>query len=210
MITPIRVGIVDDHPGVRIGIRNLLASAKEVIVVGEGENGADALQLVEQKKPDVLLLDVELPVLRGDIVMKQLRETHLEVKVLAVSSYHDPVYVQGMLDNGAAGYITKDEAPRYLIDALHSIMEDHIKWISPMVVKELSKIELDEVSLSGGDLDILKYIVLGKTDDEIMHELSLGESEFLRSIGSLLQKFGITTRAELSSAAECVLSTTAV
>ncbi len=210
MITPIRVGIVDDHPGVRNGIRNLLASAKEVIVVGEGENGPDAIQLVEQKKPDVLLLDVELPVLRGDVVMKQLREAKTAVKVLAVSSYHDPVYVQGMLDNGAAGYITKEEAPRYLIIALHSIMEDHIKWISPGVVKELSRIELDDVSLTGRDLDILRDIVLGKTDAEIMHKLSLGETEFFGSIGSLQQKFGITTRAELCNAAECILSTTAM
>ncbi len=207
-MAPIKVGIVDDHPGVRLGLRNLLAIAKDIIVVGEGGTGADAIQLVEQKKPDVLLLDVELPVLRGDIVMKYLRETKTSVKVLAVSSYHDPVYVQGMLDNGAAGYMTKEEAPRYLVDALHSIIADHVKWISPIVMKQLSKIELDDVSLTGGELDILRDIVLGKTDAEIVQELNLGETEFSNSIISLERKFGIESRNELCTAAECILSTT--
>ncbi len=208
MTPPIKVGIVDDHPGVRVGLKNLLASATDIIVVGEGENGEEAIQLVEQKKPDVLLLDVELPLLRGDLVMKHLRETNMEVIVLAVSSYNDPVYVQGMLDNGAAGYITKEEVPRYLVDALHSIIEDHVKWISP-IVKQLSKIELDDVSLTGGDLDILRLIVLGRADAEIMRELKLGETDFGRSIDTLQQKFGIDSRDALYAAAECILSTTA-
>ncbi len=209
MTLPIRVGIVDDHPGVRIGIRNLLESAKDIVVVGEGENGSDAIHLVEQENPDVLLLDVELPVLRGDIVMRRLHETRLKVKVLAVSSYNDPVYVQGMLENGAAGYITKEEAPRYLVDAVRSIMEDQVMWISPVAVSELSKIQLKNVNLTGRELDILRHIVLRKTDDEIRQEIGMGETEYKQTIDTLLNKFGVTSRAELSTAAECILSTSA-
>lgn len=209
MTLPIRVGIVDDHPGIRVGIRNLLARAKDIVVIGEGENGVDAIHLVEQQQPDVLLLDVELPVLRGDMVMQRLHESNSKVKVLAVSSYHDPLYVQGMLDNGAAGYITKDEAPRYLVDALHSIMEDKVKWISPVVIKELSKIMLDHISFTGQELDILRDMVLGKTDREIIRELKIAVTDFKHSINSLLQKFEVTSRADLCRSAESILSTTA-
>ncbi len=209
MTTPIKVGIVDDHPGVRTGIRNLLASSKDIVVVGEGENGADAIQLVEQKKPDILLLDVELPVFRGDIVMQRLKDSGQNVKVLAISSYNDPIYVQGMLENGASGYITKEEAPRYLIDAIRSIIVDHILWISPFVVKELSSVKLDTIDLTGRELDILRHIVLGNSDDEIRQELKLGESEIKRYLRFLMKKFGVATRVELRNAAECIISTSA-
>ncbi len=210
MTLPIRVGIVDDHPGVRIGIRNLLSAAKDIVVVGEGENGADALHLVEQEKPDVLLLDVELPVLRGDIVMQQLREAKSAVKVLAVSSYNEAVYVQGMLENGAAGYITKEEAPRLLVDAVRSIINDRIKWISPIVARKTLKVTLDDINFSGVELDILRSIVMGKESDEIIKELKINATELKKSIDQLMEKIKVSSSTELRSAAECILSTSTI
>ncbi len=132
---PIRVVIVDDHAGVRAGIRNLLLSAQDMIVVGEGANGAEAIQLAETEKPDVMLLDVELPILRGDEVVRRIRSSQPEVKVLAVSSHDDRLFIQGMLENGAAGYITKDEAPNLLIEAIYSVLTSEKRWISPHVAK---------------------------------------------------------------------------
>lgn len=207
MTLPIRVGIIDDHPGVRMGIRNLLASAKDILVVGEGENGADAIELANQKQPDILLLDVELPILRGDAVMQYLHDKNIDVKVLAVSSYNDPIYVQGMLENGAAGYITKDEAPVMLLDAVHSIVEDQLKWISPIAVKRLSKIRLDDINLAGSEFIILRLIVLGKSDEEISRSLRINKAELSKRIGILLDKFSMSTRAELKDRATCILST---
>ena len=164
MTLPIRVGIVDDHPGVRVGIRNMLTDAEDIAVVGEGDNGVEAIQIAEQVKPDILLLDVELPILRGDVVVKRLRETNPEVKVLAVSTYDDPMYIQGMLENGAVGYITKEEVPELLITALHSIMHDQVKWISPKTASKISKITLEHNDFTGSELDILRLLILGKQD----------------------------------------------
>src|SRR5215212_6156770 len=113
----IKVLIVDDHSGVRNGIKNLLQTAKDMVVVGEGVNGADAIELVTTREPDILLLDIELPDQRGDLVMRHIHKTQPDMKVLAVSSYSDRDYILGMLENGAAGYITKDEAPMMLVDA---------------------------------------------------------------------------------------------
>ena len=85
----IRVVIVDDYPGVRAGIKNLLQTAKDIIVVGEGANGEQAIELALTKNPDIMLLDVELPDLRGDIVTRRIHEKQPDMKILAVSSYSD-------------------------------------------------------------------------------------------------------------------------
>ena len=89
----IRVLIVDDHSGVRAGLRNLLLAAKDITVVGEGGSGAEAIELVATKNPDVLLLDIELPDQRGDIVMRHIHDMQPDMKVIAVSSYTDRDYI---------------------------------------------------------------------------------------------------------------------
>ena len=131
----IRVVIVDDHARVREGIKRILVAARDIVVIGEGANGADALQLAQERRPDVMLLDMELPVLRGDQVAQIVRDTHLRVKILAVSSYDDRSYVQSMLENGALGYITKDEASELLVEAVRQVHAGKGAWMSPRVQK---------------------------------------------------------------------------
>lgn len=135
MEEPIRVVIVDDHPKTREGIKKLLTAARDIVVVGEGANGAEAVELAQTHIPDVILLDVEMPVLRGDEVVRKIRDTLPEVKVLAVSSYDDRLIIQGMMENGAFGYITKDEAPELLLVAVRSIFKGSEKWVSPRALK---------------------------------------------------------------------------
>lgn len=130
-ISEIRVVIVEDHPRVRAGIIKLLNNARDIVIVGEGENGLQAIQLAGSVKPDLLLLDVELPYLRGDEVLRRIRNAQQGVKVLAVSSYNDRFFVDNMMENGAMGYITKDEAPEMLIDAVRAIVTENRQWISP-------------------------------------------------------------------------------
>jgi DNA-binding NarL/FixJ family response regulator len=135
----IRVVIVEDHPGVRAGIRKLLTNAEDIVVVGEAANGLEALQLAQTHIPDVMLLDVELPLLRGDQVVRNIRDNQPAIKVLAVSSYNDRSYIQGMMDNGASGYITKEEAPELLLEAVYKIFEGRGKWVSPRAQKYTSQ-----------------------------------------------------------------------
>jgi DNA-binding NarL/FixJ family response regulator len=132
---PIRVVIIEDHPGVRAGIKRLLVAANDIVVIGEGENGKEALELAHTVTPDILLLDVELPELRGDEVARIIRDTETDVKILAVSSYNDRMHVRGMMENGASGYITKDEAPELLVEAVRSVYEGQSTWMSPRALK---------------------------------------------------------------------------
>ena len=135
---PIRVVIVDDHPGVRAGIKSFFDNEEDIVVVGEGATGVEALELTKTQQPDVLLLDVEMPVLRGDEVVKRLRLQQYEGQVLAVSSHDELLYIKGMLENGAAGYITKDEVPQWLLIAIRYLAAGRPRtWLSPRVKRRL-------------------------------------------------------------------------
>lgn len=117
----IRVLIADDHRTVRLGIQRLIAGAPDILVVGEAADGAQALEMAELLMPDVLLLDVEMPVMNGLQVAHTLHQMQLPVRILALSAYDDQQYIQGMLANGAQGYLTKDEVPFKLLVAIRSV-----------------------------------------------------------------------------------------
>jgi DNA-binding NarL/FixJ family response regulator len=203
----IRVGIVDDHPGVRAAIRGLFVNADDIVIVGEGVNGAEALQLADQEKPDVLLLDVEMPILSGDEVCLMVRESQPEIKVLALSSYNDPLYIMGMLENGAAGYLLKEEAPKMLVNAVRSIVQDEVKWISPEVAHQVSDVILDNKSFTGQELEVLRYIMLGSDDKEIARTMKIDEMQLHQCIEHIMEKFEVLTRKDLKTAAHSVIST---
>jgi len=156
----IRVLIVDDHSGVRNGIKNLLRTAKDMVIVGEGVNGADAIELVATRDPDILLLDIELPDQRGDIVMRHIHDIQPDMKVLAVSSYSDRDYILGMLENGASGYITKDEAPMMLLDAIRSIINKGMSWFSPRALRQSGMPSIEEQTLTKREVDTFIFSLL--------------------------------------------------
>lgn len=207
MITPIKIGIVDDHPGVRIAIRGLLANASDIEVIGEGANGTEAIRLADVKRLDLLLLDVEMPKLTGYEVVRRIREKGTDVKVLALSTYDDPMYILGMMENGADGYITKDEAPGLLLSAIRSIMNDKVKWISPKVAKKVSQVQLEDKTFTGRELEILRYIALGNSNDEIMRNLDISDRLLQRHIQLLMDKFNVSTLESLKESAQGVIST---
>jgi DNA-binding NarL/FixJ family response regulator len=198
---PIEVVIVDDHPGVRAGIKNLLSPAKDIVVVGEGANGAEAIKLAREKNPDILLLDVELPILRGDEVVRRIRDEHLNVKVLAVSSYNDRMYIQGMMENGAIGYITKDEVPAMLVYAVRSIARENKTWISPRASTIGTPASPEEQTLTYSELEIINRLLLGKSEAEISQEMKISAKSLSHYLQLLMDKFGVDSTDALSIAA---------
>ena len=202
----IKVLIVDDHPGVRAGLKNLLMAAKDIKVVGEGENGAQAIELVATKNPDILLLDMELPDQRGDIVMRQLHDMEPDVKVLAVSSYSDRDYILGMMENGAAGYITKDEAPTMLLEAIRSIIHQNKKWFSPLAVQVSTPTSLEQQTLTKREIQILEQLVRDRSADEIAASLGISKSQVENFLKLLMKKYEADSLLLLKNIAQRVLS----
>lgn len=202
----IKVVIVDDFPGVRAGIKNLLQAAKDIVVVGEGANGKEAIELAFTHNPDIMLLDVELPDLRGDIVTHRIHETQPNIKVLAVSSYSDREYIHGMLETGAVGYITKDEAPAMLLEAIRSIMRSGGNWLSPRAVKNTRLVPIEEQMLSKREIDILGQLVLNRSDKEIADFLATDENQVKSYLKLLMTKFEAESLNALKAIAQRILS----
>jgi two-component system response regulator DegU len=126
----VQVVIADDHAIMRVGIRNILTRSERISVIGEASDGAEAIKLVAEKNPDVLILDMEMPVMDGVEVARQLQATHSPVKILVLSAYDDRQYILEMLKMGASGYLIKDEAPEVIVDAVQSIASGEKGWIS--------------------------------------------------------------------------------
>ena len=202
----IRVLIVDDHPGVRAGIKGLLGGAEDIIVVGEGVNGAAAMELVDAKISDILLLDIELPDKRGDIVMRDIHAQQPQMKVLAVSSYSDVEYILGMIENGASGYITKDEAPLMLLDAIRSIVRDGRNWFSPRAITNSGLTPIEEQILTEREVHILKQLTSDQSQVQIASSLEMDERQVEKYLKLLMEKFETDSLDGLKRAAQGIFT----
>lgn len=202
----IKVLIVDDHAGVRTGIKNLLQTAKDMVVVGEGGNGAEAIELVASRDPDILLLDIELPDQRGDMVMRRIHDVQPDMKVLAVSSYSDRDYILGMLENGASGYITKDEAPMMLLDAIRSIINNGQSWFSPRALKQSGIPSVEEQTLTKREVEILEQLILDRSTQEIAQHINMDVEQVDKYLKLLMRKFETESLASLKHITERILS----
>ena len=127
----IKVVLADDHPSLRAGIRMRLEMEPGMQVVGECNNGVEALEMVRQKKPDVLLLDMEMPELSGVDVARQLHASGTQVRILVLSAHEDAEYVSRLVEEGAvSGYLTKQESLETIVAALRGVAKGEEGWIS--------------------------------------------------------------------------------
>jgi DNA-binding NarL/FixJ family response regulator len=115
---PIRVIIADDHLAIRTGIRRMLSQKPDISVVGEAKNGQETLTLTDELRPDVLLLDIDMPDMNGVEVTRRLRKKNNPVSILIVSSYADASYIRMIMDEGVTGYLIKDDAPAKIVDEI--------------------------------------------------------------------------------------------
>ena len=197
---PIRVLLADDHPVVRSGIRNLLEKASGIKVVGEASDGEEALNMVQDIQPDILLLDMEMPKLRGVDVAKQLRATGSPVRILVLSAYDDRQYILELLANGAAGYLTKEEAPETIVEAVLGVARGEEGWVSRRVGAHIAKWmraeEIGKLHLTSREVEVLRLVVEGKTNQEIGHLLDISEKTVEKHLEGVFSKLGVTSRVE--------------
>lgn len=117
-LNPIRVVIADDHLAIRTGIRRLLSQKPDISVVGEAKNGKETLALTDELRPDVLLLDIDMPDIDGVEVTRRLRKKNNPVSILVVSSYTDDSYIGLIMDEDISGYLIKDDAPAKIAEEI--------------------------------------------------------------------------------------------
>lgn len=203
MTKKIRVLMIDDHPIVRSGIRMLLEKAGNIEVVGEADRGDDAVGLLKRLKPDVLLLDMEMPGKTGVEVAREVEAARLPVRVLALSAHDDEEYIMNLLANGAAGYLTKEEALDTIVDAVHGVANGEEGWLSRRAAARMAtmtrKRQRDIIDLTDREEEVLKLVAEGWTNNRIATELTLSERTVRFHLTNIYDKLGVTSRAEAIS-----------
>lgn len=200
-MSPTKVLLVDDHPIVRTGIRNLLERAAEINVVGEASDGYEALKLVDKLSPDVVLLDMEMPGMNGKEVAVQLKQAGSPVKILVLSAHDDKQYIQELLANGASGYLTKEEVPEAIIEAVRGVARGEQGWVSRKVAAKMTAwmnedSPAKEKGLTPREVQVLKQVVAGKTNQEIGLDLGISEKTVEKHLEGVFSKLGVTSRVE--------------
>jgi DNA-binding NarL/FixJ family response regulator len=199
---PVRVVLADDHPIIRQSIRAHLAATSDIEVVAEAANGNEAIELVERFKPDVLLLDMEMPELNGVEVTRKLKAAQAAVHILAFSAHDDWEFITGTLSDGAAGYLTKDEPMSEVIAAIRGIATGQQGWLSrkikeQMMMKYRGK-EVQGVKITPREAQVCSLIQQCKTNQQIALQLQLSEKTVEKYLDTVFRKFNIMSRVQLA------------
>lgn len=198
---PIRVVLADDHPVVRKGIKGFLDSTEDIRVVGEAASGDEALEKVKELAPDVLLLDIELPEMSGILVAQRLHESGSTVKVLVLSNYDNPFYIHEVMDLGALGYLVKEEAPEFIVQAIRGVAQGEQGWVSRRIAAKMVSWMRDDKGENGikftrRELEVLRLVAEGKTNQNIAVALGISDKTVEKFLFSIFQKTGVTSRTE--------------
>lgn len=197
----IRVLIVDDHPVVLSGIRQILEESIGIEVVGEAHTGADALEMIENTQPDVLLLDMKLPDMSGVEIVKEIYASGSKTRILGLSSYNDREFISQLLNYGASGYLLKEEAPELIVEAVRGIAGGEPGWMSRKVAAMLSEFlskenAEDGYGLTPREMDILRLVVEGKTNDQAGVLLGISVKTVENNLHTIYRKMDVVSRVE--------------
>jgi NarL family two-component system response regulator LiaR len=201
---PIRVLIVDDHSMVRKGLLAFLRNRSDLEVVAEARNGQEALELCRQLHPDVILMDLVMPVLGGVAATRQIRTSFPQVQVIALSSFSEKELIQDVLQAGAIGYLLKNVSGDELAEAIRNV-HSRRPILAAEALQALVKPIAAEASL-GKDLtrrekEVLALLVKGMSNPEIAVALSISRATVKVQVSSILSKLGVSRRAEAISLA---------
>lgn len=202
----INVLIVDDHAVVRAGIRMLIESDPDLTIVGECENGQEAVDQVESIKPDVVLMDVTMPVMDGVEATRVIKSADGSPSVLALTIHEGPDYFFQMLQAGASGYVPKRAAPDDLLRAIHVVAEGNV-FLEPQVAKELVSDYLVRVQqggeresydgLTNREQQVLTLIAEDETNQGIANDLGISVKTVERHRENIMSKLNLHSRIEL-------------
>src|SRR3990172_10715681 len=204
MPEPIRVLIADDHTIVRSGVNLLLSSEPDIQVVGEATDGNSAVELAQQFRPDVVLMDIGMPELDGFEATRRIRERVPEAKVLVLTMHRSDEYLFQMLEAGALGYVLKGGETGGLINAVRTVARGEV-FLYPSMARRLVQQFLRQAGadppqrprLTPREKQILNLVAEGYSSKEIAERLGVSPSTVHSHRTNLMQKLGLSTRHEL-------------
>jgi DNA-binding NarL/FixJ family response regulator len=199
----IRVFLADDHTLFREGLKQIFSDTKDIVVKGEGSSGQEVINKIEQQNYDVVILDISMPDMNGLEILKQVKTKKPETAILILSMYAEDQYAVRAFRAGAAGYLTKAQAPNELLDAIRKIAVGG-KYISEDAAEKLvtsldpTIVTPDFQKLSDREYQIMLMIASGKTVREIAVELVLSGSTVSTLRARLLKKMNFKNNSEIT------------
>lgn len=203
MSNKIKIILVDDHAVVRAGFRMLLAAGDSVEVIGEAERGEEAIQLYQDLKPDMLVMDLSMPGIGGLETIRRILQRDAGARILVFSVHHEQVYVSRALNAGAQGYITKSSAAEILSAAIEAIMQGQ-RFVEKGLIKQTSEntTRSDHQSIiaefSSREFDVFGLLAQGMTVHKIADQLCLGHKTVANYATQIKKKLRVNTTAELA------------
>ncbi len=202
MAKPIRIVIADDHPIVREGLATVLGMEEDLEVVGQAVNGVEAVSLARDLRPDVILMDLQMPEMDGVQAIRQVKEQSPEIGVIILTTFDTDEYIFSGIEAGARAYLLKDSPPTEVLEAIRAVHRGD-SLIQPSVatrgldrVSQLARGAAPEQVLSARETDVLQPISTGAANKEIAAQLFIGESTVKTHVVRILNKLGVRGRTE--------------
>jgi two-component system response regulator NreC len=203
----IRVLLAENHTIVRKGLRVLLDDETDIEVVGEAEDGREAVEQVERLHPDVVLMDITMPLLNGVEATRQIKAQHPEVQVLGLTRHENEEYIYQLLRAGASGYVVKQAAPAELVEAIRAVFEGDT-YLSPSINPSVVEAYIRQANamvkkgpeerLTPREREVLQLVAEGRTNREIARVLSISVKTVEHHRANLMSKLGLYSAAELT------------
>jgi DNA-binding NarL/FixJ family response regulator len=195
----IRIAVADDHPVVREGLVAMIRRQADMIVVGEAVDGREALELCLAQQPDVVLMDLRMPVMDGVAATEAIQRGCPRTRVLVLTTYDGEEEVYQALRAGAKGYLLKDTRREDLLEAIRSVHASR-RWIPVPVAARLAE-RVGAPDLTAREKDVLTLIVRGRSNKEIGNALAITEGTVKGHVNNILGKLGVSGRTEAAIAA---------
>ena len=190
--SPIRILAVDDHPLMRQGIAGLVAGQADMKLVGEASNGREAIQQFREHRPDVTLMDLQMPEMNGVDAIIAIRGEFPEARIIVLTTYAGDVQVLRALKAGARAYLLKNTLHKELLDTIRAVHAGK-KTISPEVSFQLAEHATDD-ALTPAEMRVLRLIAAGNANKEIAAQLSISEETVKGQVKNILSKLGANDR----------------
>ncbi|RIK29207.1 MAG: DNA-binding response regulator [Anaerolineae bacterium] len=199
-----KILLCDDQAVIRDGLEMLLTLEKDMQVIGSASDGAEALELAAQKRPDLILMDLKMPGVNGIEATRQLRAKFPEIKILVLTTYDDDEWLFDAIRAGASGYLLKDTPRQKIIEAIHGTM-DGKSFLDPVVAGKLMNQVVSNQKqpasilaekLTERELDVLRLLAKGFPNSEIASQLHLSEGTVRNHVSAILEKLGVSDRTQ--------------
>ncbi|WP_027717647.1 response regulator [Desulfovirgula thermocuniculi] len=195
----VRVLIADDHPLVREGLRRILSLDPSICLVGEAADGREAVELARRTRPDVVLMDVNMPGMNGIEACRVIKEEVPEARVVALTIHDQEEYVLELIRAGVSAYLLKDVSPDGLLETIHGVMRGE-SYLSPRltarVFDEVRRPAGPRVPLTRRELEVLRLLVQGESNKGIAQKLFISEKTVKNHLTSIFQKLGVEDRTQ--------------